>query len=55
MAVINPPDLPSWLWVVVIGLVVIVLLSNPVGWLIMGGGFVLGGIYFAIDIVRKIT
>jgi len=55
MPVVNLPDLPSWLWVVVIGFGVIFLLSNPVGWTIMGAGFVVGAIYFAIDISRKIT
>lgn len=54
MAIINPPDLPSWLWVVVIGLAVLFLLSNPIGWTIMGVGFVIGAIYFSIDIYKKI-
>ena len=47
------PDLPSWLWVVVIG-ILIVLLLHPIGWMIMFGGFVLGIIYFALDIRKKI-
>ena len=51
---IEIPDLPSWLWVVVIGFAIIFLLSNPIGWTVMAAGFVLGGIYFALDISNKI-
>jgi len=51
---INFPDLPSWLWVVVVGFAVVFLLSNPVGWTIMGAGFVIGGIYFLLDILNKV-
>lgn len=51
---VNPPDLPSWLWVVVIGIGIVFLLSNPVGWAIAGVGFALGAIYFALDIRNKI-
>lgn len=54
MATINPPDLPSWLWVVVIGFGVLFLLTNPIGWTIMAAGFAIGAIYFLIDITRKL-
>lgn len=55
MVSINFPDLPSWLWVCVLGFGIVFLLSNPIGWTVMGAGLALGGVYFLIDIIRKIT
>lgn len=51
---INLPDLPSWLWLLLIGLGVVVVLSNPVGWMIAGVAFIIGLVYFGLDIANKL-
>ena len=61
MATFNPGDLPSWMLLVIIGIGLayastngLITQFNGLGRNLVFAGLALGGIYFAIDLSRKL-